>query len=319
MGQHLSGGNSGLATANMTLTGGSTTVFGNILEGDPGAGTITSTLTLDGGTLDLNGNGIGVAGSLIDNLNFQSGTLKNVATINGTGGLTKTTAGILIVEGTNPYSGDTTVTEGKLTLSNAAEAGNANTINDASSVNIAATGAELNLAYTGTDVVNELYIGGVLQAPGVWGAVGSGAPKQDSRITGTGTLTVATGSSGFTTWITGTFANGTVPEGLRGPNDDPDNDGIPNLVEYAIASQDPTVSNPTVGTYTGTTLSFDKRQPLASDITYAIQQSTDLGLVDNWEEVSGGSYTNNSTTISYTFTPGTPVNEFYRLSVTQNP
>ena len=54
-------------------------------------------------------------------------------------------------------------------------------------------------------------------------------------------------------WITGspgllfmdhrTFANGPVTN--QGPDDDDDNDGISNLVEYAIDGQDPTVPNPT--------------------------------------------------------------------------
>ena len=69
---------------------------------------------------------------------------------------------------------------------------------------------------------------------------------------------------------------------------------------------------------TGTSLSFTKRgAPWGSDITYAIQESTDLGIGDAWAEVTGGTYTNNSTTISYTFTPGTPPKDFFRLRVTQ--
>jgi hypothetical protein len=65
-----------------------------------------------------------------------------------------------------------------------------------------------------------------------------------------------------------------------------DNDGVSNLLEYAIAGMDPTVSDPSPGTLTGNTLSFDKRQPLATDIAYAIEESTDLGVTDLWEEVA---------------------------------
>ncbi|MEY3895848.1 MAG: hypothetical protein RLZZ214_1368, partial [Verrucomicrobiota bacterium] len=51
--------------------------------------------------------------------------------------------------------------------------------------------------------------------------------------------------------------------------------------------------------------------------TYAIQQSTDLNIADDWTEVS--SYTTNSaSTISYTLTPGTPVKNFARLQVLSN-
>jgi autotransporter-associated beta strand protein len=357
MGKHLSGGNSGLATANMTLTGGTTTVFGNIREGDLGAGTITSTLTLNGGTLDLNGSNLGVAGSTIDNLNFQSGTLKNVAAINDTGGLTKTTPGTLLLDGTIGYTGATTITEGTLALaattsiasSPAVNLGASGTLDTSAqatyaipaaqpvtiSIDPADSGSSGKIAAAGLDITNAVV------------TLNPVATLDDpvyvlatyTSLTGTAFAaplpTVPAGYSleyayegnkialvqdaGFSTWIAGTFANGAVPIDRRGPNDDPDNDGVSNLVEYAIAGQDPTVTNSKVGTFTGTSLSFEKRQPLAADITYAIQKSTDLGLLDNWEEVSGGTYTNNSTTISYSFTPGTPPEDFYRLSVTQNP
>jgi hypothetical protein len=126
-------------------------------------------------------------------------------------------------------------------------------------------------------------------------------------------------ASGFSSWITGTFANGQLPANLRGPNVDFDNDGIPNLVEYAVAGQDPTVANSSVGSFTGNTLSFAKRAD-ASGLIYAIQDSTDLGLADVWAEVpTGPAYTNNATTISYTLTPGTPAKNFVRLKVIQTP
>ena len=95
----------------------------------------------------------------------------------------------------------------------------------------------------------------------------------------------------------------TVPAGKQGPNDDFDNDGIRNLIEYAIAGQDPTVANPAVGTFTGSTLSFTKRQG-TSGLTYAIEESTDLGVSDAWAELPpAGSYINDADTISYTLTP----------------
>lgn len=130
-----------------------------------------------------------------------------------------------------------------------------------------------------------------------------------------GTRTVTVTGGGFASWITGTFAGGaTVPLGKQGPYDDPDNDGISNLVEYAIAGQDPTVPNPTIGTFTGNDLSYTKRAD-TSGLTYSIEEST--GLV-GWAEVSGGSYVNNATTISYTLSLGSPPKNFIRLRVTSN-
>ena len=64
----------------------------------------------------MGGNNIGTATELVT-LTAESGTLSNVANINGAGGLTKTAAGTLTVTGTNTYTGTTTVSTGTLALS----------------------------------------------------------------------------------------------------------------------------------------------------------------------------------------------------------
>jgi hypothetical protein len=130
----------------------------------------------------------------------------------------------------------------------------------------------------------------------------------------TGVLSVGPGvASGFSSWITGTFANGSVPGSQQGANQDPDGDGISNLIEYAIAGLDPTVSNSSLGTLTGKSISFDKRQPLASDISYFIETSTDLGINDPWTNAAA---VNTGTSISHTL-PAGPARNFMRLKVTQ--
>lgn len=101
------------ATATINVTGGSTTLAGDIVRGG-GSVNATTTLTLNGGLLNLGGNAIGDATNPINNLNFQSGTLANVASINGSGGLTKTTTGTLTITGTSAYAGPTAVSAGTL-------------------------------------------------------------------------------------------------------------------------------------------------------------------------------------------------------------
>jgi autotransporter-associated beta strand protein/T5SS/PEP-CTERM-associated repeat protein len=109
---------SGGATSVLNVTGGTVSVDENI-EGGNGL----STLTLDGGTLDMTNDlcsscrRVGSADFPITNLNFRGGTLRNVSEINGGAGLTKTTAGTLILEGANTYTGPTTVSAGTLKLS----------------------------------------------------------------------------------------------------------------------------------------------------------------------------------------------------------
>ena len=282
---------------NQTLEGitkgtGSTAIIGNSSTTADSTLTTTGTSTFAGGIQNVIG----------------SGTKKISLTVNG---------GALTLTGANTYGGNTTVSAGTLTLGNAPSPLNANTGNDASIVTIAATGAALNLTYTGTDTVDKLFIGSTQMASGVYGRSGSVSPIIGiSQITGGGTLTV-TSSPVFTAWITGSFINGQVPLNKQGPNDDPDNDGIRNLLEYAIAGHDPTVSNATVGTFSGNTLSFTKRTG-TTGLTYAIQKSTDLGIGNAWTEVSGGAYVNSTTIISYTFTPGTPARNFLRLRVVSN-
>ena len=296
------------------------------------AGAFGSTNVIDvmGGTLDLGGttnlqkftitltnDGVIQNGALLragaTTYTWSKGTVSANLTSTGVGAinLIKNTADTVLLSGANNYAGNTTVSEGILTLSNAPDPLNANPGNDASTVTVATTGATLNLTYTGTDKVDKLFIGATQLAAGTYGPSATTIPQ----ITGSGTLTVASGpAGGFTTWITGTFANGTVPGGQQGPNADPDNDGISNLVEYAILGQDPTVSNAAVGTLSGNTLTFSKRLPLASDITYAIEESTDLGVTDVWANVVPT--VNDGTTISYTL-PGGPAKDFQRLKITQ--
>lgn len=230
------------------------------------------------------------------------------AGVTGAGGVVKTGSGTLTLGVVAPhYSGDTTVSSGTLSLAQPNE-------NNESSAVWIDSGAFLNLNFVGTDKVEALFINGVQQLEGVYEAVGNpGSGIETSSITGTGTLTVT--GAGFDTWVSGTFANGnTVPGDKQGPNDDPDNDGIDNLTEYAVANLDPTVNNGSVGTFTGLTLSFAKRQPLAGDITYSIEESTDLGVSDAWASVTPA--VNDSTTISYTL-PGGAAKDFLRLKVVQ--
>jgi hypothetical protein len=152
----------------------------------------------------------------------------------------------------------------------------------------------------------------------VYGKVGSASPVIGiSQITGDGTLTVGIVTpAGFSSWITGPFAN-PIPLDKQGPNDDPDNDGISNLVEYAIAGQDPTVGNPAISTFTAGTLSFTKRAG-TSGLTYDIESST-LLTAESWTPLAKPPVVESASAISFTFTLGTPVTNFARLKVTKLP
>ncbi|NQX00922.1 autotransporter-associated beta strand repeat-containing protein, partial [bacterium] len=286
------------------FTGGITGT-GNLLLNNLGLAANTISIT----TTTVNHSGsITVQGSATGDTLISTSIGSNVT------GITQNSAtSRLDLSGANTYAGNLTVNAGVVRISN-----NSNTGNDVSTVTLAASGATLDLTYVGTDTVDELIIGSTQQANGVYGKVGSALPVIGiSQITGDGTLTVSSGPAGFSSWITGTFANGAVPALQQGANDDPDNDGISNLLEYAIAGQDPTVANAAVGTFAADVLSYTKRAG-TNGLTYAIQKSIDLGTTDPWIEVSGGSYVNDATTISFTLTPGTPPKNFLRLKVLSN-
>src|SRR4029079_10646494 len=101
------------------------------------------------------------------------------------GGLTKNGAGTLSFTATNPYSGKTSVQSGKLSLTNLGFA-------DTADVSIL-TGATLDLKFSGSaDVIRSLFLNGISQPVGTWGAIGSGAQFTSSMILGTGWLQVAT-------------------------------------------------------------------------------------------------------------------------------
>ncbi|MEI7728209.1 MAG: heparinase II/III family protein [Verrucomicrobiota bacterium] len=101
------------ASGNLIITGGVFNCQTDILDG---GGTNTSTVTLNGGTLDLFGHNLGSTTN-INVLNFQSGTLQNVGEINGgSNALVKTSSGTLTLAGVNGFSGGTVVNAGTLML-----------------------------------------------------------------------------------------------------------------------------------------------------------------------------------------------------------
>jgi fibronectin-binding autotransporter adhesin len=110
------------ATALLSLTGGTTTLAGNIVKGG-GAGTSSATVTLDGGTLDMAGKNIGSATNAVA-FNAQKGTLKNLGELNGGSGLTKSGPGTLVLAGNNTYTGGTNIAGGTLQVGNDDATGN---------------------------------------------------------------------------------------------------------------------------------------------------------------------------------------------------
>ena len=118
-----------IGAGTVTLSGsntytGATTVTGGTLSvaADTNLGATTSTLTLDGGTLQVTGTAfnstarsivLGSAGGSFDIANAGNAFTLSQA-LSGTGSLTKLGAGTLLLSGANTYSGGTTISDGTL-------------------------------------------------------------------------------------------------------------------------------------------------------------------------------------------------------------
>jgi autotransporter-associated beta strand protein len=144
-----------------------------------------------GGPADLKSNqgshtiAVGVQLTSALNATINSGTLTISGAVSGAGGLAKYGAGTLSLTATNSYSGNTTVEAGKLSLTNRGLA-------DGADVWIS-TGGTLDLKFSGSpDVIDSLFLNGISQPVGIWGAPGSGAQFTSSLLLGTGVLQITT-------------------------------------------------------------------------------------------------------------------------------
>ncbi|NDC75307.1 hypothetical protein EBZ70_08495 [bacterium] len=251
--------------------------------------------------LDLNGTNQQIAGLLDSDAGGLTGSLTTVTnesttasvltianadineftgTCTGNLSLVKSGVGSLTLSGTHAYTGGTTVNAGTLAL---AQTGLA----DAADIRI--NGGVLALNYGGTDTVHALYVNGVLQPAGVYGATGSGAAiVNDTLFSGTGTLTVTTGAvtDPYAAWAAGYNFNG----GDATASGDPDHDGVSNLLEWVLGG-DPTVADSAahavqvVKDATYLNLVFERSDSSESAVTLEARWGTDL---TNWTNVTIG-------------------------------
>lgn len=94
------------------------------------------------------------------------------------------------------------------------------------------------------------------------------------------TLTVDPIASGFSAWLEANFTLEEIPNpAVAGATADPDNDGLPNLIEYALGTHPRTAttdSGLTVGTEGGYWTFTYRRASAASDVTFAVETATNL-------------------------------------------
>lgn len=253
--RNISGNNMLTATTEINMTTGN---GGTTLYSDSGTLTIATPLfkaNATGRVLTLSGPGNGVI----------NGVIANGSTVNLP--VTKSGTGTWTLNGAHTYTGATAVNGGTLALGQIA-------LDDTAAVTIA-SGATLSLNFTGIDRVGSLTIDGVVKPDGVYDAT-----TDPGFITGSGSIRVGPEPSGYGTWAS------TYPftAGLNdGPADDPDGDGIDNLLEYVLGgipvgagASDTSILPDQVLTGTDLVLTFKRSDSSETDVTLKVQWSDDL-------------------------------------------
>lgn len=281
------------------LGGGTLQTFG-IGENTLATVPVTSTFQFDGGTLKATGDNpvflegldnavVQDGGAVIDSNAFAitiNQTLAHDSALGATvdGGLSKTGEGTLTLTAANTYTGDTRVSGGTLSLGQAALA-------DSSALRLS-TGGLVDLAFSGTDTIDRLFIDNTGMAAGTWGSPASTATNKSPRFTGNGLLLVKTAGgvtpAGYDAWAA-LPANGLTAGVNDGKSQDPDGDSIPNLTEFVLDGN-PSISStailPTAVLNAATAdFSFKRRDDSEAGTAVVVQYSTDL---QTWTDISIG-------------------------------
>jgi autotransporter-associated beta strand protein len=231
---------------------------------------------------------------VLDNASANDISVNAVIANNGSGavGLSKTGSGRAILNASNTYSGNTTVTGGMLSLKSACLA-------DASTVLIA-SGASLKLDYNGTDIVNGLTLGGTAKANGIYDSTNTGG-----LITGTGRIQVGAFAS-YSAWVAANAPGQAIDQ-------DHDHDGMSNGVEYFMGKTgDDFTANPGI---TANGMITWPKSPVFNG-SYAVETSTDLHI---WTDVTNdpAQVTKNADSVTW-ISPTGPGSRFVRLVVAPN-
>jgi autotransporter-associated beta strand protein len=271
------------------------------------------------------------------------GTDFSSAAITGAGGFTQAGSGTTTLNAVNTYTGATAVNAGTLSLaatgsiatSSSVAVGAAGRLDTSAQaaytipgtqplalgINATGSGSSGRIVAAGLNISSAMVTYNITGTPddpvyvlatytsltGTFASVPAPPPGYtlDYAYEGNKIALVQAATDNYASW-----AGSQVPPVTGGISGDDDNDGVKNLVEYALADGQER------GTLSGNVLTFTKRgAPYGSDLTYAIETSTNLVDWDTPGSGVGGS----GSTITYTFTFGTPPKEFARLKVTQIP
>ena len=280
---------------------------------------VSKPIQLDGGSLyttstGANGNATVTApvafNAAASAIRVESGaTLVCNGEVSGTGGLEKTGGGVLVLGGSNSYSGETRVDAGTLTLTQASLA-NSGTV-------FVATGATVNLAHGVSDIVGGIVFGSDIQAAGTYSAA-----THPTFLAGGSSLVILASGPTFDDWI-GSFPALTDPADKL-PGADPDGDGIANGVEFVVGN-DPAVAasvNQPVASVVGSNVQFVFRRTDISAYTNPRAQTSPSLATGTWSDATTGIaveddfYGAGVDRVTVTIPRGSLQSQFIRLVVT---
>lgn len=178
----------------------------------------------------------------------------------------------------------------------------------------------LHLDYSGTDVIGGLWVDGLQMPPGVYSS-------SSGFITGSGTLTVATGlpSADYAAW-----SRRGIHNLAGGPSAADDDDTIPNLLEYVLGGNPRSASSGILPTATASSgnhvFNFRRIHSTSADTTQVFQYGTDLSGWTDVPVITGGLVAIQpdtpqaaTDTVTITVPEGTESRIFGRLKVSAPP
>ncbi len=226
----------------------------------------------------------------------------------GLHGFKKTGLGTLSLTGTNTYTGETHVSDGKLIIAPGA-------LSTASTVRIDG-GGSVNV--TGTAYVSSVIIDGVAQPAGT---------VVNGKVTGTLIVGAPVTTTPYQQWV----IDKAIPAGLSDPTIDADGDGIVNLIEYAVGSEPRTPNGSVIliGKGLPAMVAFNRATGRTDLINSVLESSPNLAAP--WTPIAtstgGGTFSSSVSGVTVSETAGVvtvtdtrtaPAGKFfYRLHVTK--